>query len=259
MSKHGRIEAQLTANAVLNATITTTGGGGGGPTTVVALAASASAFMTDLCAAFEAALNAAAIGTWTVVPSFGENGTGQVTIHCSTAATWTLTWDSPSFRNLLGFTGNIAGVAVAQTGARHAQSVWLPACPVHTRFGPNDPGAARSNTQYLVGPRGHVSTLTGQRRRRNTLRWSHVPRARARITGETIVGESYEQWWEDCHLGEIEDCITGAKIRYVWDADVDGTYTEYKIVDHAGVDPEPSVPNLATYWPVELQVFEVPS
>jgi hypothetical protein len=245
----------LTAEATWNVSITTTAGG---PTSVTALASAASSYPADLLSAFKTALDAAAIGTWTVTGSFGESGTGKVNITCN-QATYTLTWTSTSLRDALGFTASVTETAGSQTGSNHCDGVWLPTCSMWSKFGASDAGNDLSDAIYNISPRGDVLMLYGQRRQENKVRWSHVTRARARITGESVTGESFQQWWRDCHLGELAWCSPGAKVRIIWDADVPGTYTEYRVVRGESLDP----PQVQTGWvglfPVELDLVKVPS
>lgn len=223
----GRLEAKLKADAAWTVSITTTAGG---PTAVTVLASAAESYPTDLCSTLKTQLDAAAIGTWTVTPSFGESGTGKVTITCN-QATYTLTWSVTNLRDALGFTASVTQSSSTQTGPNHAKGVWLPApAPMWSAFGGGDAGNNISDTSHLLSPRGDVFTLTSQRRTENRLRWSHVAKSRVLISGESVTGESFQQFWRDCYLGELAYCDPGTKVRVIWDADVSATYTEYRLM-----------------------------
>jgi hypothetical protein len=252
----GRLEALLTANQAWTATITTTAGG---PTLVTALASAATSYPTDLLAAFKVALDAAAIGTWTVTGSFGESGTGKVNITCN-QATYTLAWTSTSLRDALGFSASVTETGATQTGGSHCDGVWLPTCSMWSKVGPANAGNDISDTVQSVSPRGDVYTLTSQRRVENALTWSHVTTARTWVASESVTGESLQQFWRDCYLGESTWCTAGTKIRVIWDADVSATYTEYRIAGWNTFDPPRSDENWAGMYRVEIpRLVKVPA
>jgi hypothetical protein len=254
--KRGALHFTLTAEALWTVTITTTAGG---PTVVNILAADATSTVYDLCAAMKIALDAAAIGTWTVTPSFGESGTGKVTITCN-QATYTLAWTSTNARDALGFTASVTQVAATQTGANAAKGVFLPDCVKWTAHGDNDPGDEVTDLLYTSDGNGNVTTTSGgETKTMLTVRWSHLSRARARYVGETTVNASWQTVWRDCHRGDLAYCLPGATARLVWDADVPATYHTYQIVDRQRSGEVTAVQNWNGLYTLELQLVLVPS
>lgn len=252
----GRLEAQITIPTggwAVSVTITSIG-------TFAVTVAAGTYYPTDLLSTFATQLNAAtgADGVFAVSGSFGESGTGLVTIS-HTVETFTLTWTSTSIRDALGFTGTLTPAAASFTGARNAQGVWLPACPMAALYGSNDPGHTETDMGQTVSPRGDVHTTVYETRTRlPSVRWSHVARARARVAGETVVGESYEQWWRSTQGGELSYFASGSAVRIVWDANVSATYHTYRLVDRTGTEMQRAVEDWNGLFSVEIAGYRVP-
>jgi len=169
-----------------------------------------------------------------------------------------VSWTDTDLRDVLGFTGNVSG-ATSHTGPGHARGPWLPDCPMAARYGPNDPGHIETDAGQTISPGGHVQTHVYNRRTRlPSVLWSHVTRPRARIAGETVVGESFEQWWRWCQGGELSYFEPGAEVRVVWDADNSGTYHTYRLIDRTSTEMQRAVQDWAYLYPIEIAGYRVP-
>jgi len=215
--------------------------------------------LSTLLSTVQGLLNGAsgADGVFTVSGSFGEQGTGRVTIS-HTVQTFSITWLDTDLRDVLGFAGNLAPVALTFTGTAHARGVWLPDCPMASRYGAADPGHTETDLSQTVSPLGDVKTLVYQSRvRLPSVRWSHVSRPRARIAGEVIVGESFEQWWRWCQGGELSYFEPGGKVLLYWDADA-GTSHTYRLVGRNTTEMERAVEEWNYLYPIEITGYRVP-
>jgi hypothetical protein len=261
--KRGRLEAKLTAEAIWQVGVASNLGG---TVTVTVLASGASAYPTDLCAALQTALNTAARGTFVVTGNFGESGAGNVSIAQTNGAAnpWSLSWSSTNLRRAMGFAGNIASVSVTQTGTLHAQGVWLPDCVKVSPFGDNDPGHVETDLRQTVSPQGHVKTMYGNRMTvLEGLHWPVVTRPKTRQAFETdssgLVGQSWEQFWIDCVLGELAYCLPGTPLRLYWDADL-STATEYVLQGLDRNQPTMTLDRWSQLWKVDLpRLIKVPA
>jgi hypothetical protein len=257
----GRLEAQIYQATNWTATLTVAGFVG---SAVVTVAASSTRHPADFLTALEAALDSAATSLGdpdqlSVSASWFEGGTGRVLIEHDAGAIFTLTWISTDMRDLLGYTGNLTG-ANAYTATGHAQGVWLPDCPMASKYGPNDPGHTEADRTEEESPRGDVWALQFQSKViLPSARWSHVTRARARIAGEVIAGESFERWWRNTHGGELAYFAVSPQVRLIWDADVSGTYHTYRLKDRKSTAMERAVEEWAGLWPIEIVGVLVPS
>jgi hypothetical protein len=261
MTKRGRMEARIYQPSNWTATLAITGLPG---TATITVAASSTRYHTDLLAAFETAIEAAEVtlggaNGFTITSSVGESGTGKVEIDLDGATNFAITWVSTDLRDLLGYTGNLSGASV-YTATNHAQGVWLPDCPYAARYGPNDAGHTEADLVQTVSPQGHVQTSVYNTRTHNpSVRWSHVSRARARIQGETVTGESFERFIRYTQFGELAYFRAGEPIRLIWDADTSSTYTTYVMTGRSSTEMERAVEEWAGLWPIEIAGYVVPS
>lgn len=261
-AKRGRLEAKLTADAIWQVTVSSALGGA---VVVTVLASGASAYPTDLATALQTALNTAARGTFVVTPSFGESGTGLVSIAQTNGAAnpWSITWGSTNLRRAFGFTANMLGVSSTQTGTQHASGVWIADCVKRTRYGDADPGHTESDKRSTRSPTGAIKTLSGNRITVNdAIEWTMVTQPKARQAAETLyggpVGQSFEQFHLDCILGELAYCTPGTTLRLYWDADL-STNTEYGIEGMDEFKPEQTVPDWVGLWRIALpRLIKVP-
>jgi len=252
MSKRGRLEAQI--HQASNWSVTATGSSTGTST----VNASSSRYPTDLLGACASAWSTTTGDTVTVTGSWGEAGTGKVTI--ASTATLAINWGSATdLRDLLGFTGNLSGSA-SYTSTNHARGVWLPDCPMAAKYGPNDDGHTKTDRTESQGPRGGSSALVFQSRVILPLvRWSHVTRARARVAGESVTGESFERWWRYTHGGELAYFKVCPRVKLYWDADLSSA-TAYFLRGRDSTEMERAVEDWAGLFPIELvNSIKVPS
>ena len=220
----GRVEARITVPTggwAVSLTITAIGG------PYIVTVPAGYYFPTALLSTFQTQLDAAsgADGAFTVSASWGESGTGLVTIAHATQ-TFTLTWTSTDLRDVLGFTGTLTPAALTFTGANHARGVWLPDCEFDDDRG--DGGIYETDRGTTVSPQGDVYSLTYNTRQRHVgYTWPHVTQPRAQIAYETTTGASFEQWWRDTH-GALRSYFEAApQLRVYLSADA-GTYYTYR-------------------------------
>ena len=232
-AKTGRLEARLTLVNTHGATFTDSVGA-----TVVQVPAG-NWYLTDLLAE----INSDLPRNWAVTISKGEGSVNEATGLCTITTSdgpWSVTWNSTDLRDLLGFTGDIAGASSPQTGTQHCRGLWLPGCPAkYTRHGDGDAGTMITDMRHTVGPSGTVKTLYSERRQViDGLRWAGPPGQRTRSHMETYANESMESFIEDCQLGDFTFGRVGAPVRIIWDAAVDATYSTGKFMWPPAFDPE---------------------
>ena len=210
--KGGRFEAQIVVPVGGWAVAATNGLGG--PSTVTV--AAGSYYLSDLMLEFQTQLNASRPNGWTVTGSFGEAGTGKVTIDDATHYNMSITWTSTDLRDVLGFSGNIVAASSAQTGAAHARGLWIPATPKVTPYG--DLVFDRfTDLRQTVGPNGGVNTMQGTSfNGLDEISWPMVSNARA--VGTTTVG-SFQYFWALLMTGLYSYVTAGSAVTYYWDAD----------------------------------------
>lgn len=246
MPDGGRIEAQLLSEAAWTVSGSDSAGAFG-PETVEA--SGTAVFPTDLATDLETALNASSGGNWSVTPSFGESGTGRVTITTSDTP-FSVTWNSTTLRDLMGFTGNFSDSSPV-TGDNHAGGVWLPGRPKITPFGDQDDGWRQTDTTVTVTRSGDVNRIYYAKRTVLDLRYEGIARARVRIQGEAVTNESLEYFWDQFVNGANTAGQVGPDVRLIWDADVDGTYTTYRFAGQLD-RPGALVENWIERWNVQL-------
>jgi hypothetical protein len=127
-----------------------------------------------------------------------------------------------------------------------------------SRYGPGDPGHVETDLSQTVSPTGDVKTLVYQARTRMpTMRWPTITRPRARIAGEALAGESFEQWWRWCQAGELSYFEPGAPVALYWDADGVSNHI-YRLVGRTTTEMERSVEEWNFLYPVEITGYRVP-
>lgn len=230
----GRVEARITIPTggwSVSLTITAIGG----PYTVTV--AAGNYFPTDLLTSFQTQLDAATggDGAFTVSASWGESGTGLVTIAHATQ-TFTIAWTSTDLRDVLGFSGSLSPAALTFTGTLHARGVWLPDCEMDVDRG-IDGGVYETDRATQVSPQGDVYGLVyNTRQRHDGFTWPHVSHPRAQITYETTTGASFEQWWRDTHSALRSYFPEAApQLRVYYSADA-GTYHTFREISRVDTD-----------------------
>lgn len=253
----GRLDAQVTVPSggwSVALTITAVGG----PFTVTV--AAGNYYASSLVTAFETALDAAsgADGDFTVSISDGESGTGLMTIS-HTVQTFSWTWTHTAFRNWCGFTGNNTPAASSFTGTEMVESLWLPNCEIASTYGNGDEGHTETDFGSTESPRGDVRGLVYNTRQvLPSVRWSHVPKANARIAAESVSNSSFERWWRNTQGGELSYFEPGSPFRLYWDAG-SGTYKTYRIAAKTGTEMNRSVEEWDGLYAIELaRLIRVP-
>lgn len=225
----GRIDAQITVPTggwSVSVAITAIGGS---PFTVTI--AAGTYYPVDLLSTFQTQLDAAsgADGAFTVSASWGEAGTGFVTIAHATQ-TITVTWTSTALRDVLGFTGTLTPAALTFTGTEACEAVWLPNAEAAFYYGNGDEGHTETDASSTISPRGDVKRLVYNTRQvLPSATWSHVQKAFARAAAETTTNASFERWWRNTQGGELSYFEPAAPVRLVWNADSPSTYKTYRL------------------------------
>lgn len=181
-------------------------------------------------AAFKTALDAVGGATYTVSISDGAGGTGQLSVTESPPNDFDLTWTNTDFRDLCGCTGNYSAVQVI-VSPNHVKGMWLPDCAhlCAVSFGDEIDRSDRSTlgtpdaTNYSYLAYNRIRVLPEPT-------YSQITRARCRIAGESVTGESFAQFWRDVIDGDLSYLRTG-KVRIFPDADTDATYYDYWVGD----------------------------
>jgi len=250
----GRLEGILTLTSSWTCSATN---GSGGPSTCTVAAGSYT--VTELCTALQTALNAGRPSGWTVTRSFGESGTGLVTINCSSTP-WAITWTTAELGQQVGHT--VIGSRSSSLASTSAViGLWLPDCPYWSPFDQGDTGAVVTDLHQTVSPTGVVKTLYGnQYTMQRGIRWEAVSKARVRSYNASSTLAAFEQWWQAVHLGEGYTAFTaGSPIAFYPTADSD-SYTSYKLMDLGTFEPAQTAQGWVGLFRVELpRMIKVPS
>ena len=249
----GRLEGILTVTSgwTLSAT-----NGTGGPSTCTITPGSYT--VTEYCTALQSALNAGRPSGWTVTRSFGESGTGLVTINCSSTP-WAVTWTTAEAGYQVGHT-TIGSRSASLASTLLVPGLWLPDCAYWAPFDQGDAGAVYTDLRQVVSPLGHVQTLYGnQRTEIRGLKWEAITKERARAYNESATLSSFESWWQVVQLGEGWTAFTpGNSFGFFPTADAD-TYAAYRIIDLASFDPPQTSPGWTGLFRVEIpRMIKVP-
>jgi hypothetical protein len=254
----GRLEARITVPAggwLASLTVTAIGG----PTSFTA-AAAGNYFPSDLLTTFQTNLDAVfgGDGAFTVSASWGETGTGLVTIAHATQ-TYSLTWTSTAMRDVLGFAGNLTPAALSFTGTEQCEGVWLPNCEIASAYGNDDEGHNESDMGATVSPGGDIKALVYNRTTvLPSVRWSHVPKAFARTAAETTTNASFQRFWLNTQLGNLSYFEPASQLRLYWDSST-STYKTYRCVRQQGTEMPRSVAEWNGLYDVELtRLIRVP-
>jgi hypothetical protein len=186
---------------------------------------------TSLLVAFEAAIEAGsgANSTWSASIASGEGGSGACTINTS-PGTLEIVWTSTDLRDALGFVSDVA-TSNTVTSDYGVRGLWLPDCPLDSRYGSQDPGHTEGGPAQTVSPLGVIKTISRPTYvRLPPVRWSHVTAARARQAAESGVPRSYERFIREVVYGNasgVSYFTPGGVVRLIWNANVPGTYTDY--------------------------------
>ncbi len=256
MSDHGRIEGLISHSTFAPAT-TFTDTGGAGSITIPSFDYFMSSIATGGVRSFldelanQLNINATLNGTYTVTGSFGEGGTGKVTIAADEA--FTVTWGNADLRDILGFDVDLVS-ATSHTGNVHARMVWLPDAPHITVLGADDDGFSESNVRVIESSDGTVYYSGERDRTVRQILWQAVSRSRARLRGQTIPNESFEQFFIDAIQGSFVFAKQAGLLRVYFDADVDATFFTYKMASNLSIIPTvPMLDNSNALWNIQLE------
>lgn len=263
----GKLEGRITVPASTTVTIVDSNDPSTANVTLTAgtyYLSSADSTANDLLAQLAADFSAAGAGdTWTFTISAGESGTGLVSINDTSHTSWDIDWTTTTngtyLRDILGFTGNITNQNGAATGSNHAKYLWLPDGPMMTPYGDAVP-MRETDYRTVTSQAGHVSAVYGQRRAVYSAKW-RVSRDLVHANEETTTGQSWEQFWLDCILGEHNFATVGGPLRLYWDADTDGTYVTVKPTENVvDLDPAKLQDDFVGIYDIMLnRLIEVPS
>lgn len=251
----GRLEAQITVpSGGWSASLTVTSIGG---PYALSWTAGATYYPAELLTDLASKLNAAAVGdgTFAVSASLTDGtGTGLVTIS-HTVETFTLTSVTATLLEALGFASDLSSAALSFTGTKHQRGVWLPDCPVDSDYG-SEPGHTEADRSLTVSPSGAITGVVYTTRRHHpSIRWTHVSRARARESGETVVGSSFEAWWLDTHAGRKSYFAGVPLVRwYASSADVSPAAT-LQLYKPSSTAMQRSVEGWNGLYPIEIGGF----
>lgn len=176
----------------------------GGSDTVILLAGNYYiAGTTSLLSALQTGLNASGTLAGTYALSLDDTSdsaaTGKVTISCD--RTFSVTWNSDVMMAALGFTGNLSS-ASTYTGSNSSKYVFLPNCGRSGALSPEPSstsynlGANESDYRVTVSPSGYTTTLTYNRRYRDTMNFENLKGNKAWKCHETVTNESLQTFIE---------------------------------------------------------------
>lgn len=242
----GRLEGWFTVPSggwTLSAT-----NGTGGPSTVTIAAGTYTT--TSYAANLQTQLNTSRPSGWTVTPSFGESGTGLVTINCS-STNWAISWTSTELGSLIGHS-NITSRASSLAGGI-CPAVWMPDCAYWTPYDIGDFGHYVTDVRQTVSPNGYVKTLYGNKMRvLNGVKWPAVINSRVKVFNIGSAYQPFEEFWRTVMLGEVYTSLTaGSPIAFYFNADSSNTST-YRFADLGTFAPPQLVDGWAGRYRVEL-------
>jgi hypothetical protein len=252
VSLRGRLEAQIYQSSSWAPTAT------GTLSAAATVAASSTRYPTTLCSAFATALSTATSDTVTVTPSFGESGTGLVTI--ASTANLAINWGAATdLRDLLGFTGNLSA-ATSHVGTLSCKGVWLPECILAHSRGSADTGVYEAVMPQTVSPTGAVKTLMGSVRvRLPMIVWSLVPKAKAlRSADSSGASMSFERWWYQTQASGLGYFKAGSTVNVYTDAATPTLLGDYKLLwPNGGPNLERADEGWDGLWRCWIEGYEV--
>lgn len=255
----GRLEARWTLSTAQTMSLTVTAIGGPYTITIAAGSYYPSALLTEIQTQLDAATGAD--GAFTVSMSkTDETGTGIVTIAHATQ-TYTLSFTSTTFRDALGFAGNLTPAALTFSGTSTMAGVWLPDCPIDSSYG-RESGHSEADRSTMVTPTGTMSGLHyATRVVHPEIRWSHVSRARAREAAEVTNGLSFESWFRDTHLSRVSTFFPVCPRVRVYDDSTNETTVGYFYLTRPTGDTamEKAAAPWHGLWSIVIGGYEVPS
>lgn len=212
--------------------------GGGGPYIVTVPAgdyywSSPGSGSNDFAAELKAQLDASSsAGVFTVNTSaITELGTGKITISATGVSSFTITWTSPTLRDLCGYSGNLSGAA-SYAAPYQVKGLWISDCPYLNLGGPLFPGVYEADVYANEAVDGTGTRFVWGGKRVGHLEYQASADAKMLSALEATANtsnESLETFWRDAVLGRAS---WGSEVvRWHPDASVDGTYFTYRWLD----------------------------
>lgn len=165
----------------------------------------------SLIAAFQALLVLDVPGTTVTLQS---NGTVLITWGSGSRS---YTWASTTFRNRLGFTGNLAS-ATSHTGTRQAMGLFLPNHGASELLGSVNSRGAREDDRVQQRARsGKMYTTIFNRYTVQRFAFAGLTKAKVWEEDESLVNESAESLW-------VDFLSAGTPFRYYTDASIASSY-----------------------------------
>lgn len=123
--------------------------------------------------------------------------TGNRRVKLSSNATFTVTWTSTDLRDMLGFTGNLAG-ASSYTATNVSPLLWSPAKPLTPELSPTGVVGIRRPLAFFTQSPSDGSAFVVSHGRRTDQRWSCSHVAVDRFFTSSLAGGEYVKWFEFC-------------------------------------------------------------
>lgn len=212
MTYPGLVQGRFTIPASTTISVTTNGGG---PTSVTITAGDYYAYeFADTLESILDTQRPVTGGNWSVSISAT---TGLYTIAVD-VGTFSITWTSTTFRDLLGYSSTIT-TQTSVTAGSVARGIWIPDCPFNVD-GDLTRAPLATDHRATEGPTGVTFALVGNTKYRyRNLRWSHVAQTNVWGTYGT-----WEQFLKDVHLGQGHSYfVPSSKIKVHYGSDVTAT------------------------------------
>jgi hypothetical protein len=116
-------------------------------------------------------------------------------VRLTSSGVFTVTWTDTTFRDLLGFTGNLAA-ASSYTATNRSPLLWSPGKtenPDRNMLGAN---RVRLDLSVAYGTGGRQTVrIEGSPTEDQTFRWAHIPKERVLATPPTPIAGEYQYFW----------------------------------------------------------------
>lgn len=194
--------------------------------------------------------------------------TATFTVSMSTAGIYTISatgalvgviWTNTILRDLMGYTTDLVD-ALSYTAPNQAQGIWYSSSLYQTLNGGGSwRGVIESDLQSVESASGHVYAVQGRRKRVNAVTFGSETRARTWQTSETVTNESFETFYTNCILGELDWSQVCGPIRWYPDASDDAVYGTYSVLGLQNWSPQQLVQDWTGRWIIQLpRLVEVP-
>lgn len=185
-------------------------------------------FLAELAFQMESSMGAGSSSC--TVDDGSDTSLGKVTISRSSA--FSITWNSTTLRDLLGFTGNL-GSASSHLSTNHAKYLFLPNCGRSGVLSPQaSDGAIEADYTLSMGTDGTPYALSYSKRYRDTLEFRTLKGSKTWISLDVTTNEALEQFYSDV----ISNAL---RLRFHKDRSDDATYRTWIVEDGGHFDPVP--------------------